>query len=146
MVIDYWDLFVSCTLVIGYFGRYMKKILLIEDEQEASADIASFLQRQGYQVTPVHTGQAALKILAEDDFDLAIIDLILPDLNGQELCTLIRRNQKTKHLPIIVSTALGDESTEELCQKLGANVFLAKPYGVEELLNAVKKCLEKEIG
>ena len=119
----------------------MRKILLVEDEKEASGDIANFLKRQGYEVASAYNGKEALRLLAEEEFTLAIVDLILPDMHGQELMQLIRRNKKTRNLPIIVSTGLGDKPTEELCSKLGANVFLTKPYTVEELLNAVRECL-----
>jgi len=120
----------------------MKKILLIEDEQEVSRDIASFLKRQGYELVCAYNATEALKSLKEDIFDLAIIDLMLPDINGKELCALIRHDKRTEKLPIIVSTGSSSESTEELCKELGANVFLSKPYAVEDLLDAVKKCLE----
>jgi len=120
----------------------MAKILLIEDEQEASKDIANFLQRQGYVVVCAYNATEALKSLKEDRFDLAIVDLILPDINGQDLCALIRHDKRTQKLPIIVSTGLSDQSTEELCRKLGANVFLSKPYSVEDLLKAIKQCLK----
>jgi len=120
----------------------MIKILLIEDEQEASQDIAHFLKRQGYEVVCAASGTEALKSLKEDTFDLAIIDLMLPDINGKELCALIRHDQRIKDLPIIISTGSSSKSTEELCKELGANVFLSKPYAVEDLLDAVKKCLE----
>jgi len=120
----------------------MFKILLIEDERDAAADITDLLQTRGYEVTPAYTAREALQALQEDKFDLAIIDLILPDMEGNAICALIRRDDRLKELPIIISTALGDSATEETMRGMGANEFLAKPYSMEALLEAVKRCVK----
>lgn len=120
----------------------MPKILLIEDEHDAAADIADLLQSRGYQVTPAYTGKQGLKLLRDEKFDLAIIDLLLPDMNGTEVCAMIRHDTRLKTLPIIVSTGVGDDSTQEVSQELGVTAFLSKPYSMESLLEAVKRCLE----
>lgn len=119
----------------------MPKILLIEDERDAASDITDLLQTRGYDVTPVYTAREALQALREDNFDLAIIDLVLPDMEGSAVCALIRRDDRLKDLPIIVSTALGDSATEEEMRAMGADEFLAKPYSMQALLEVVKRCV-----
>lgn len=121
----------------------MQKILLVEDEKDVAAAIITLLQSVGYkQVTPVYTGKEAIETLQKERFDLAIIDLILPDMNGNQLCAMIRHHNKFSKLPIIVSTAIGDDSTQRMAADLGINEFLSKPYAPEDLLAAVKRCLK----
>jgi len=120
----------------------MNKILLIEDEKDAVDAIVSLLETRGYGVTPVHTGKEAIKRLQEDEFGMVIVDLVLPDMDGAGICTFIRHDRKIRKLPIIVSTALDDEFTELMVKKLGINEFLSKPYHMEALLEAVKRCLK----
>ena len=101
------------------------------------------MYERGYRVVPVTTGKDALDLLQEDIFDLAIIDLILPDMNGNELCAMIRHNKKTKRLPIIVSTGIGDAFTQKISKDIGVNEFLFKPYTAEKLCVAIESCLER---
>lgn len=119
----------------------MVKILFVEDEIDIVKFMVDFLNQKGYQVIPATTGKEALGLLQEDIFDLAIVDLILPDMNGNELCAMIRHNKKTKRLPIIVSTGIGDPLTQKISKDIGVNEFLVKPYTAEKLCVAIENCL-----
>lgn len=119
----------------------MIRILFVEDEIDIVKFMVDFLNQKGYQVIPATTGKEALVLLQEDIFDLAIVDLILPDMNGNELCAMIRHNKKTKRLPIIVSTGIGDSLTQKISEDIGVNEFLVKPYTAEKLCAAIENCL-----
>ena len=119
----------------------MVRILFVEDEIDIVKFMVDFLYKKGYQVVPATTGKEALGFLQEDVFDLAIIDLILPDINGNELCAMIRHNKKTSRLPIIVSTGIGDDFTQKISKDIGVNEFLTKPYSAENLCVAIENCL-----
>ena len=119
----------------------MPKILLVEDDKESAKSLSSLLQKKGYSVVSVFKGEDAFRLLQDEKFDLAIIDLILPDMQGHSLCALIRHDKKIKNLPIIVSTGLNDSFTKETSQDIGANEFLGKPYHRDDLISAVERCL-----
>lgn len=119
----------------------MVRILFVEDEIDIVKFMVDFLNEKGYQVVPATTGKEALGLLQDDIFDLAIIDLILPDMNGNELCAMIRHNKKSKRLPIIVSTGIGDAFTQKISKDIGVNEFLIKPYTAEKLCVAIENCL-----
>jgi len=122
----------------------MTKILLIEDEKDAAADIASMLKTRGFQVSSACTGREALKLLQEERFHLAIIDILLPDIQGYDLCAHIRHDTRLKDLPIIVSTAVESDSIQTLNKDLGVNELLIKPYRNEDLFSAIKRCLKQK--
>ena len=119
----------------------MVRILFVEDEIGIVNFMIDFLNERGYQVVPATTGKDALELLQDDIFDLAIIDLILPDINGNELCAIIRHSKKAKRLPRIVSTGIGDDFTQKISKDIGVNEFLTKPYSAESLYRAIENCL-----
>jgi DNA-binding response OmpR family regulator len=121
----------------------MRKILLVEDEPDVSQSLVRLLEKRGYMITPALNGRDAVRFLKEERFDLAIVDLILPDIHGQDLCAIIRHDTKIKTMPIIISTAVGLEFNETMCKDLGVNEFLIKPYRPQELLSAIERCLKK---
>ena len=122
----------------------MARILLVEDDKNATANMVELLNLRGHKTIVAYNAKEALKHLREEEIDLAIIDLILPDTNGNDLCGVIRHDTTLKDLPIIISTGVGDDSTREASKKLGADEFLSKPYSVEDLLMSIKKCLDKK--
>ena len=124
----------------------MSKILLVEDERDAADLLATNLGNHGYEVRIAYNGVEALKILQEERFDLAIVDLIMPDMNGMELCGMIRHDIRFRNLPIIISTALDDEDTHKKSKDLGISDFLSKPYSVKVLISAIERILEARRG
>jgi len=121
----------------------MPRILLVEDEKQAVIIIVKLLKSRDYEVTTAYTGKEALEHLQEEKFDVAIIDLILPDMNGNDICAMIRCDKRLKNLPVIISTGIADDSTQETSRNLGVKEFLSKPYSMEDLLSAIKRCLKK---
>ena len=111
----------------------MAKILLVEDEINIASFIERGLKEFGHTVTVCHDGNAGWKILQDEPFDLLILDIIMPKINGLELCQLYRQTFGYQS-PVIMLTALG--TTEDIVKGLdaGADDYLTKPFSVEELL------------
>ena len=111
----------------------MAKILLVEDEINIASIIERGLKEFGHTVTVCHDGNAGWKILQDEPFDLLILDIIMPKINGLELCQLYRQTFGYQS-PVIMLTALG--TTEDIVKGLdaGADDYLTKPFSVEELL------------
>ncbi len=109
------------------------RLLLVEDEGAISVPLVEGLEREGYDVTTVRTGGAALKLVA--DADLVLLDLGLPDVEGADVCRSIRRDSDT---PIIVLTARGDELDRVTLLELGADDYVVKPFGFRELVARIR--------
>lgn len=119
----------------------MARILLVEDEEEVAESLRDIIQGQGYEVTITETAEEALKILRQERFDLAIIDLGLPRMSGSDLCAMIRHDKLLKELIIIVSTGRGDDFNRKALEEIGVDGFLSKPYTVEEFLGMIRRWL-----
>ena len=115
----------------------MAKILLVEDEINIASFIERGLKEFGHTVTVCHDGNAGWKILQDEPFDLLILDIIMPKINGLELCRLYRQ-MFGYQIPVIMLTALG--TTEDIVKGLdaGADDYLTKPFSVEELLARIR--------
>jgi DNA-binding response OmpR family regulator len=111
----------------------MKSILLIEDEQNVSSFIKKGLDEENYTVNVAYDGQTGLELLYQNQVDIIILDIILPGMNGFEICQKIRQ-QGYQDVPILMLTALG--STENVVRglDLGADDYLVKPFKFKELL------------
>jgi DNA-binding response OmpR family regulator len=116
----------------------MTKILLVEDDKNIIENLVRFLQSEGFSVS-FATGQTeALSRLSEDNFDLALLDVSLPDGNGFTLCSEIKRNFS---LPVIFLTASGDELSTLTGFELGADDYIAKPFRPRELVTRIRNIL-----
>ena len=110
----------------------MNHICLIEDEQKVAAFICKGLEEQGYTVETAGDGASAKKLLQQEQFDLLIMDVMLPDTNGIELCRYIR--QTDSNTPILMLTALNQVHDKVSGLKAGADDYLVKPFHFSELL------------
>ncbi|MBT30713.1 MAG: DNA-binding response regulator [Thalassobius sp.] len=121
----------------------MNNILLIEDEQNVAAFIKKGLEEDGYQVLVAYDGNSGLDLLAQSEVDLIILDIILPGLNGLEVCKKIRKSLH-KACPILMLTALG--TTDNIVKGLdaGADDYLAKPFKFKELLARARALLRRK--
>jgi len=119
-----------------------KRILLLDDDRETEATLA-LLSDKGYQITRATSGAEATALHRQNPFDLVIIELLLPEYNGFEAFTELRR---TSSPPKFIATAKAEWATAEIClrmaKQLGAHEILAKPFPSEQLLSAVEKILE----
>ena len=115
-----------------------RKIYLVEDEHEISDIIIKYLQREGYDVVPFYRGDNALGELIDNPPDLAILDIMLPELDGIEILKEVRKNRRTQALPVIFISAKRDEFDRILGIELGADDYVTKPFSFRELVGRVK--------
>jgi two-component system, OmpR family, phosphate regulon response regulator PhoB len=119
------------------------RILLVEDEAAIAELLKYNLESQSYRVTHAVTGEDAELLLAEDHFDLIMLDWMLPGLSGIELCRRIRRMDDIKGVPILMLTARGEESDRVRGLSTGADDYVVKPFSIPEVLARVKALLRR---
>ena len=113
-----------------------KRILIVEDEKNI-VDILSFnLRKEGYDTLEAYDGQAGLQLALEQDPDLILLDLMLPKMDGFDVCRNLR--QAGRNTPVIMLTAREEEADKVLGLELGADDYITKPFGMRELLARVK--------
>ncbi len=116
------------------------RILLVDDEQAIQTLLSYPLRRDGYEVVTATDGREALDRFAEQRFDLVVLDVMLPHLNGIEVC---RRLRSRSQVPIIMLTARDDESEKVLGLEIGADDYITKPFSVRELRSRVRAALRR---
>jgi two-component system, OmpR family, response regulator len=116
------------------------RILLVDDEQAIQTLLAYPLRRDGYEVVAAHDGREALDRFAEQRFDLVILDIMLPRLDGIEVC---RRLRSRSQVPIIMLTARDDEAEKVLGLEMGADDYITKPFSVREFSSRVRAALRR---
>lgn len=121
-------------------GSEARRILLVEDEKNIRDAVAAYLERAGYWVTPAADGQEAVDAFSLHQFDLVILDLMLPRLPGEKVCRIIR---DTSGVPIIMLTAKGEVEDRIVGLELGADDYLIKPFSPRELVARVRALLRR---
>jgi DNA-binding response OmpR family regulator len=116
----------------------MPRILVIEDEPDIQTLLRFNLQREGHLVTVAGTGNDGLHELRRGHYDLVLLDLMLPDRDGLEVCRVMRADAGLAAIPIIMLTAKGEESDVVLGLGLGADDYVTKPFRVKELMARIK--------
>ena len=116
------------------------KVLLVEDEKSIAEGIIYNLKNEGLKVTHVDDGKIAIDIFNEEHFDLLILDIMLPEVSGLEICKKIR---KSSNVPIIMLTAKDDENDKISGLEMGADDYITKPFSVKELISRVKAVLRR---
>ena len=122
----------------------MSKILIVEDAPSMSAALKDGFEYEGFTVTLTGDGAAGLRLATESSSDLIVLDVMLPKMNGLDLCKEIRRKGGT--VPIIMLTARGPEIDKVLGLRLGADDYLTKPFGFMELMARVEALLRRTSG
>ncbi|MBE0659814.1 MAG: response regulator transcription factor [Bryobacteraceae bacterium] len=116
----------------------MKKILLIEDDADLYALLKYNLEKEGFQLVGAQTGKGAVELCRRERPDLAILDIMLPDSDGLDICKGIRSHPELAHIPIIFLTARASETDRIVGLELGANDYIVKPFFVRELIARIK--------
>jgi len=115
-------------------------ILLVEDEKNISDVVKAYLEKENYKVIRAFNGQEALELFNLHEPDLIILDLMLPKISGEEVCSMIR---STSHVPIIMLTAKSHEDDKIEGLTIGADDYLVKPFSPRELVSRVKALLRR---
>src|SRR5699024_1884341 len=119
----------------------MTKILIVEDEQNLARFIELELKHEAYEVEIENDGQTGLDRALEYEFDLILLDLMLPNINGLEICRQIRQVQNT---PIIMITAKSDTYDKVVGLDYGADDYIVKPFDIEELQARIRAMLRRQ--
>ncbi len=122
-----------------------KHIFVVDDEADLVKLVTYNLKKEGFLVDSAQDGEKALAKVKKGKYDLIILDLMLPGLQGMELCRIIRNDPKTSSLPIIMLTAKGEEVDRVLGLELGADDYITKPFSPRELVARVKAVLRRTI-
>ena len=120
-----------------------EKILVIDDEKDILKLIDYNLTKNGYHADGVTTGEAALEKIKDHDFDLILLDLMLPGIDGLEICRKIKEDKTKSHIPIIMLTAKGEEADIVAGLELGADDYITKPFSTRVLLSRIKALLRR---
>ncbi|ABZ84635.1 transcriptional regulatory protein [Heliomicrobium modesticaldum Ice1] len=121
----------------------MAKILVVEDDQHILELVRFNLEKEGHTVQVAVDGEAALACLQEELPDLIILDLMLPRLDGLELCRRVRSRNHSAHLPILMLTAKGEEVDKVIGLEMGADDYMTKPFSPRELVARIKALLRR---
>jgi two-component system, OmpR family, phosphate regulon response regulator PhoB len=115
-----------------------RRILIIEDERALTKVLVYNLQREGYEVTVAHDGVEGLRRAQANPPDLVILDLMLPGMDGLDVCRELRATEATRSLPILMLTAKAEETDQVVGFSLGADDYVTKPFSVKVLLQRIK--------
>lgn len=120
-----------------------RRVLVVEDDPEIRHLLSVILDAEDREVVTVEDGASARRVLDEKPFDIVLLDLILPDLDGRTLLTDLREKRTTATVPVVVITARSDQDLREDCYALGADVYIEKPFDPEEVEHEVDARLER---
>jgi two-component system alkaline phosphatase synthesis response regulator PhoP len=120
-----------------------ERILVVEDEADLAEVLSYNLRREGYRVSSAGTGKEGLQRVRSEKPDLILLDLMLPDVDGLEVCRLVRQDPAAAATPIIMLTAKSEETDVVVGLGIGADDYVPKPFSVKELLARVKAVLRR---
>lgn len=118
-----------------------KKILIVDDEPDILRAAKIRLMSCGYEVITAGSGNGIVNLLRKNMPDLILLDLRLPHMDGDKICTMLKADDKFKHIPVIIFTASSDLTTGKKVKDSGADGYLIKPFDTEEFLQVIKKFL-----
>lgn len=124
-------------------GTPSKKILLVEDSKNISGVLVDVLKAEGYTVIHAPDGVAGVAMARREKPDLVLLDLLLPKLSGYDVCNAIKRDNNTRHIPILVISTMDKPESVARAKACGAANFMRKPYNLDDLLAEIKRLLGK---
>jgi two-component system response regulator RegX3 len=119
----------------------MAKVLVVEDEQSLREALVFFLEKEGHEVTVAVDGEEALRVFEKSSADIILLDLMLPKIDGNQVCKQIRQSS---NVPIIMLTAKDSEIDKIVGLEIGADDYITKPYSTRELLARIKAVLRRQ--
>ncbi|MDQ7771893.1 MAG: response regulator [Elusimicrobiales bacterium] len=118
-----------------------KKILLIEDSKNISGVLVDVLKAEGYTVMHAPDGVTGVAMTRREKPDLVLLDLLLPKLSGYDVCNTIKRDNNTRHIPVLVISTMDKPESVARAKAAGAANFMRKPYNLDDLLAEIKRLL-----
>ena len=127
-----------------YFNQEMKQtILIVDDENDILTLLKYNLEKAGFRVISAQDGPEAVNAAKKERPDLIILDIMLPSMEGTEVCKILKGNETTRHIPVIMLTAKGEEVDRIVGFELGADDYIIKPFSPRELVLRVKAVLKR---
>jgi len=120
-----------------------EKILIIEDEKDIVKMLEYNLEKEGFRVVSAYNGEAGLELSRKERSDLILLDLMLPKMDGLDVCKAVKNDAKTAHIPIIILTAKAREADKVVGLELGADDYVTKPFSPRELIARIKAVLRR---
>jgi len=120
-----------------------EKILIVEDEPDIARMLEYNLKKEGFRITVVSDGKEALRRTEREHPDIILLDLMLPEIDGLEVCRELRQNRDTSGIPVIMLTAKARETDKIVGLELGADDYITKPFSVAELIARIKALLRR---
>ncbi|MCC6554259.1 MAG: response regulator [Polyangiaceae bacterium] len=121
-------------------------VLIVEDERDLQRVLSYNFRQAGFDVVTAGDGETALRAIKQERFDLIILDLMLPDLSGNEVCRRLKQHAETAAIPVIMVTARGEEVDRVVGFELGADDYVVKPFSVRELILRARAVLRRAEG
>ncbi|MDI1483903.1 response regulator [Polyangium sp. y55x31] len=121
-------------------------VLIVEDERDLQRVLSYNFKQAGFDVVSAMNGETALRAVKEEPFDLVILDLMLPDMPGTEVCKRLKQSPETANIPVIMVTAKGEEVDRVVGFELGADDYVVKPFSVRELILRARAILRRAEG
>lgn len=122
-----------------------ESVLIIEDEEDIQELVNYSLSKEGYQTTAVTSGEEGLRSAKSKQPNLIVLDLMLPGMDGLEICRLLKNDPKTQHIPIVMLTAKGEESDVVTGLELGADDYITKPFSPKVLVARIRTILRRKV-
>jgi DNA-binding response OmpR family regulator len=122
---------------------FMPKILVVDDDIHATTLFKTILTAKGFDTFIVNDSAVAVQTADLTNPDLIILDLMMPEPNGFEVCKMLRADPKYSRIPIVIFTAMGDSESKALALAAGADEFLTKPFRVEDLMQRIQTLIDK---
>jgi DNA-binding response OmpR family regulator len=116
-----------------------KKILAVDDEVDSLKIVKRILEANGYEVITAFDGEEALVKIKSENPDVVVLDVMLPKLNGEEVCKSVRSDPVFSKLPVIMLTGKVSDADRIVGRVIGADIYITKPFNLEELIGAIKK-------
>jgi two-component system phosphate regulon response regulator PhoB len=128
----------------GIGASMAKESLLVVEDEESILELLDYnLSKEGYDVTEVRTGEEALETARSDPPDLIVLDLMLPGLDGFDVCRILKSDPETRHVPIVMLTAKGEEADIVTGLELGADDYVTKPFSPKVLVARIRAVLRR---
>jgi len=120
-----------------------ENILVVDDEKDIVELLQYNLEKEGYKISSAFSGEECLEYIKTKFPDLILLDLMLPEIDGLDVCKILKSNSRTSNIPIIMLTAKGEETDIVLGLELGADDYITKPFNLRELLARIKTVLRR---
>jgi len=117
------------------------QILVLDDDPDIGTMIKMMLEYKGYAVTVSDRAEQAEEVLRNNNIDLIIMDMLLSGVNGTDICTELKENTSTSHIPIMMISA--HPNAKEICLQAGADEFISKPFDMQDILSKINKLVKE---